>query len=86
MKQALLMFAVLTASVVVGSLLGDFARTVSSIEWMGKIFEVGIDAFTLNLKVFQITLGFKIRICVSEIIMIILGLMFYPKLKAPLGL
>ena len=72
MKQALLMFAVLTASVVVGSLLGDFARTVSSIEWMGKIFEVGIDAFTLNLKVFQITLGFKIRICVSEIIMIIL--------------
>ena len=62
MKQALLMFAVLLASVVVGSLFGDFARTVSSIEWLGKVFDVGISAFTLNLKVFEITLGFQIHV------------------------
>ncbi|MBE6875607.1 MAG: DUF4321 domain-containing protein [Ruminococcus sp.] len=86
MKQGLLMFAVLLASVVVGSLIGDFSRSVSSIVWLGKIFEVGIDAFTLNLKIFEITLGFQIHICVSEILMIIVGLMCYPKLKGALGL
>ncbi|MBR0483869.1 MAG: DUF4321 domain-containing protein [Oscillospiraceae bacterium] len=86
MKQGLLMFAVLLASVVVGSLIGDFSRGVSSIVWLGKIFEVGIDAFTLNLKIFEITLGFQIHVCVSEILMIIVGLMCYPKLKGALGL
>ncbi|MBR1555755.1 MAG: DUF4321 domain-containing protein [Oscillospiraceae bacterium] len=85
MKQGLLMFAVLLAAVVVGSLLGDFSRTVSSIEWMGKTFEVGIDAFTLNLKIFQVTLGFQIHVCVSEILMIIVGLICYPKLRNALG-
>ena len=85
MKPGLLMFAVLLAAVVVGSLLGDFSRTVSSIEWMGKTFEVGIDAFTLNLKIFQVTLGFQIHVCVSEILMIIVGLICYPKLRNALG-
>ena len=80
MKQGLLMFAVLVASVVVGSLLGDFARGVSSIVWLGKIFEIGISTFDLNLKIFVITLGFQMRICVSEVIMIIVGLICYPKL------
>ena len=84
MKQGLLMFAVLLASVVVGSLIGDFARTVSSIEWLGKIFEVGISAFTLNLKVFEITLGFQFHVCAAEIIMIIVGLVCYPKLAKAL--
>lgn len=86
MKQGLLMFAVLLASVIVGSLIGDFSRNVSSIVWLGKIFDVGIEAFTLNLKIFQITLGFQIHICVSEILMIIVGLMCYPRLKGALGL
>lgn len=80
MKQGLLMFAVLVASVVVGSLLGDFARSVSSIVWLGKIFEIGISTFDINLKIFVITLGFQMRICVSEILMIIVGLLCYPKL------
>ncbi len=86
MKQGLLMFAVLLASVVIGSLIGDFSRGVSSMEWLGKIFDVGIDAFTLNLKIFQITLGFRVHVCVSEILMIIVGLICYPKLKGALGL
>jgi len=84
MKQGLLMFAVLLASVVIGSLIGDFSRTVSSIEWLGKIFEVGISAFTINLKVFEITLGFQIRVCASQLIMIIVGLICYPKLAKSL--
>ena len=84
MKQGLLMFAVLLASVIIGSLLGDFARTVSSIEWVGRIFEVGVSAFTLNLKIFEITLGFQIHICASQILMIIVGLICYPKLAKSL--
>ena len=75
------MFAVLVASVIIGSLLGEFARGISSIAWLGKIFEVGISTFDINLKIFVLTLGFQIRICVAEIIMIIIGLLFYPKLK-----
>ena len=86
MKQGLLMFAILLASVVVGSLIGDFSKGVSSIRWLGEVFDVGIPAFTLNLKIFEITLGFQIHICVSEILMIIVGLMCYPKLKGALGL
>jgi len=80
MKQALLMFAVLLASVVIGSLLGDFARSVERIAWLGKIFEFGISTFDLNLKIFVITIGFQIKLCVSEILMIIVGLICYPKL------
>lgn len=86
MKKALLMSAVLVASVVVGSLLGDFARTISAITWLGKIFEFGISTFDLNLKIFVITIGFQVHICVSEILMIIVGLLCYPKLaKVVLG-
>ncbi len=86
MKQGLLMFAILLASVVVGSLIGDFSKGVSSIRWLGEVFDVGIPAFTLNLKIFQITLGFQIHVCASEILMIIVGLTCYPKLKGALGL
>lgn len=80
MKQGLLMFAVLLAAIVIGSLLGDFARGISSISWLGKIFEIGFSTFDLNLKIFVITLGFQIRVCVSEILMVIIGLVCYPKL------
>ena len=81
MKKGLLMFAVLLAAVVVGSLIGDFARGVASLSWLGKIFDIGISTFDLNLKIFVITLGFQIHVCVSEILMIIIGLLCYPKLS-----
>ena len=73
MKQGLLMFAILLAAVVVGNLLGDFA-------WLGKTFDIGFSTFDLNLKIFVITLGFHIHVCVSEILMIIIGLICYPKM------
>ena len=81
MKKGLLMFAILLAAVVIGSLIGDFARNVASLSWLGKIFDIGISTFDLNLKIFVITLGFRIDICVSEILMIIVGLLCYPKLS-----
>ncbi len=80
MKQGLLMFAILLAAVVVGNLLGDFASGVSSIAWLGKTFDIGFSTFDLNLKIFVITLGFHIHVCVSEILMIIIGLICYPKM------
>ena len=79
MKKGLLMFATLLAAVVIGSLIGDFARGITSLAWLGKIFDIGISTFDLNLKIFVITLGFRINICVSEILMIIVGLLCYPK-------
>ncbi|MBR7084417.1 MAG: DUF4321 domain-containing protein [Oscillospiraceae bacterium] len=81
MKKGLLMSAVLLAAVVIGSLIGDFARGVASLSWLGKIFDIGISTFDLNLKIFVITLGFRINICVSEILMIIVGLLCYPRLS-----
>ncbi len=81
MKKGLLMFATLLAAVVIGSLIGDFARGITSLAWLGKIFDIGISTFDLNLKIFVITLGFRINICVSEILMIIVGLLCYPKLS-----
>ena len=81
MKKGLLMFATLLAAVVIGSLIGDFARGITSLALLGKIFDIGISTFDLNLKIFVITLGFRINICVSEILMIIVGLLCYPKLS-----
>ncbi|MDE5768090.1 MAG: DUF4321 domain-containing protein [Oscillospiraceae bacterium] len=74
-----LMFAILLAAVILGSLIGDFARTIGGIEWIGRTFEVGIPTFSLNLKVFIITLGFQVHVSVAEIVMILIGILTYPK-------
>lgn len=79
--KGMLMFAILLAAVILGSLIGDFARTIGGIEWIGRTFEIGIPTFTLNLKVFIITLGFQVHVSVAEIVMILVGLLTYPKAK-----
>ena len=78
--KGMLMFAVLLAAVIVGSLIGDFARTIGGIEWLGRTFDVGVSTFDLNLKVFVVTLGFQIHVSVAEIIMILVGILCYPKI------
>lgn len=77
--KGMLMFAVLLAAVILGSLIGDFARTIGGIEWLGRTFDIGFSTFDLNLKVFIITLGFQIHVSVAEIVMILAGLLCYPK-------
>ncbi|MDE5754057.1 MAG: DUF4321 domain-containing protein [Oscillospiraceae bacterium] len=78
--KGMLMFAVLLAAVILGSLIGDFARTIGGIEWLGRTFDVGVSTFDLNLKVFVVTLGFQIHVSVAEIIMILVGILCYPKI------
>ncbi|MDE6730006.1 MAG: DUF4321 domain-containing protein [Oscillospiraceae bacterium] len=77
--KGVLMFAILLAAVILGSLIGDFARTIGGIEWLGRMFDVGIPTFDLNLKVFVVTLGFQVHISAAEIAMILVGLLCYPK-------
>lgn len=79
--KGMLMFAILLAAVILGSLIGDFSRTISGIEWLGKTFDVGISTFDLNLKVFVVTLGFQIHVSVAEVIMILVGILCYPKVS-----
>lgn len=77
--KGMLVFALLLAAVILGSLIGDFSRTIGGIEWLGKTFDIGFSTFDLDLKIFIITLGFQIRVTVSEIIMILVGILCYPK-------
>ncbi|MDE6004730.1 MAG: DUF4321 domain-containing protein [Oscillospiraceae bacterium] len=77
--KGMLMFALLLAAVILGSLIGDFSRTIGGIEWLGRSFDIGVPTFDLNLKIFVITLGFEIHVTVSEIIMILVGILSYPK-------
>lgn len=77
--KGMLMFALLLAAVIIGSLIGDFARSIGGIEWLGRTFDIGIPAFDLNLKVFVVTFGFQIHVSVAEIVMILVGILSYPK-------
>jgi hypothetical protein len=81
MKRALLMIALLLASVFLGSLIGELACNVEGISWLGKTYEIGISTFELNLTMIVLTFGCTIRICVAEILLILISLLVFPKLS-----
>ncbi len=80
MKKGLLMFALIMISVFLGSFLGELARTVPAIELLGREYTVGFSTTELDLHLCVLTIGFQIKVCICEILLILISLLCYNKL------
>lgn len=76
------MTALVLMAVITGSFLGEVARGFEPIAWFGKIYEVGFDTFTTHLQFMDITLGAQIHVCIAQMVLLLIALLCYPKLKA----
>ncbi len=80
MKKGLLMFVLIMIAVFLGNFLGEMALNVPGLDWLGKSYSFGISTFDLDLHLFVITLGFKIKVTICEILFILTALLCYNKL------
>lgn len=79
MKKGLLMFALVMCGIFIGSVIGDAAATSNTVPWLGKGFEVGVSTFDINLYFFVLTFGIKFKICIAEVLMLLVSLLGYSK-------
>ncbi|MBQ4464492.1 MAG: DUF4321 domain-containing protein [Oscillospiraceae bacterium] len=80
MKKGLLMFTLIMISVFLGNFIGELAAGLPGIEWLGKEYTIGFSTFDLDLQLFVLTLGLQIKVCICEIIFILISLLCYNKL------
>lgn len=81
MKKGLLMFALVVIAIFIGSVLGELSLGIPGIEWLGKSYELGISTFDLDLHLCVLTFGLHIKVCFAEVLMLLIGLLCYPKLS-----
>lgn len=82
MKRALLMIALIMASIFLGSMLGELTLAVEGLGWLGKTYSVGISTFDLDLKVMTLTFGCTFQICIAQVVLVLISLLAFPKLSA----
>ncbi|MBQ7013764.1 MAG: DUF4321 domain-containing protein [Oscillospiraceae bacterium] len=82
MKRALLMIALILASVFLGSMIGELTLGVESLAWLGKSYEIGISTFDLNLKLMTLTFGCHFQVCIAEVLLVLISLLAFPKLSS----
>ncbi len=86
MKQGLLMFVLILAAVLLGACIGDVTAELGGLEWLAKGYDIGITSFDLDLKCLTMTFGFEFHICIAQVLLILVALPCYLKLKQLLGL
>ncbi len=82
MKKTILLMTLILASVFMGSLLGELAMNVEDLVWLGKTYDIGISTFDLDLQVLVLTLGCHFKICIAQVLLMLVALVSYPKLAA----
>ncbi len=82
MKRALLMIAMIFASIFLGSLIGELTVDLPGMEWLGKSYSVGISTFDLDLKLITLTFGCTLKVCIAEVLLVLITLLAYPKLSS----
>ncbi len=82
MKRALLMIAMIMASVFLGSMIGELTLATEGLAWLGKTYSVGISTFDLDLKIILLTFGCNIQICIAQVILVLISLLAFPKLSS----
>lgn len=81
MKKGLLMFSLVMMAVFLGNAIGEAAANSESIEWLGKTYEVGISTFDIDLQLCVLTFGLHIQVCIAEVLLLLVALLFYPRLS-----
>lgn len=81
MKKGLLMFALVMSGIFLGNVIGEAAAGGDMFTWLGKNFEVGISTFDVDLYFFVLTFGLRFKICIAEVLMMLVALLSYSKLS-----
>ena len=77
-KNAWALFLLLLAGVVLVGFIGELAKGVPTLSWLGYGQSFGIDdPIVLNLGVMVITFGLSIKITMASIIGVILSIIIY---------
>ncbi len=80
MKDNLRLFLILGMGAVIGSILNELLAATNAPLWLVNTLEMGIDPpFTLNLIVFQLTIGLAIRMSLASVCGMLLALLVFHK-------
>lgn len=80
MRNKILLVMVILAAAIVGSIAAKGAADMDLLSWLAYSKEFGIDPTNIDLIVCKFTIGFKISLSVAQIIFMLVGIAFYPKL------
>lgn len=81
MKKGLLMFALVMSGIFIGNMIGGLAVNSEAISWLGETYEIGFQPTALNLQLCVFTIGLQFRICIAEVLFLLIALLSYPKLS-----
>ena len=73
MKKGLLMFALVMSAVFVGNTIGEASLASEGMSWLGP--------FDVDLHLCVLTFGLQFKVCIAEVLMILVALFTYPKLS-----
>ncbi|HBI84696.1 MAG TPA: hypothetical protein DDX71_00190 [Ruminococcus sp.] len=82
MKKNLITFFAIIIAILGGYFLGIICVNTEEpmIMWLGQSLEFGFDTFSLDLSVFQFSLGFHIAINFVQVLLILLAALAGPKI------
>ncbi len=81
MKKGLLMFALVMSAVFVGNTIGEASLASEGMSWLGQTYVVGLAPFDVDLHLCVLTFGLQFKVCIAEVLMILVALFTYPKLS-----
>ena len=81
MKKTILLILLLVAGAVVGSLIASATDGMEALGWLAYSHEFSVSPFTLNLIITKITFGIEFGMSIAQLIMMIVAVAVYPKLK-----
>ena len=80
MKDSVRLVVILALGAVIGSVLNELLAATNAPLWLVNTLEMGIDPpFTLNLIVFQLTVGLAIRMSLASVFGMLLALIVFHK-------
>ncbi len=80
MKHALLMIGMIFISVFLGNMIGEMAAGTTSFAWLGKSYQIGISTTEIDLHIIILTFGLQVKVCIAEVILLLVTLLTYSKL------
>lgn len=80
MKNKILLVMLIIAAAIIGSIAAKGALNVDSLSWLAYSKGIGISPTTINLVVFNLTIGFEFSLSIAQIIFMLIAVIAYPKL------
>ena len=82
MKKFFIYFLTIVAALMLGTALAAVLQPFDSLNWLIATHSIGFNAFSCDLYVLDLTLGFHVRVSVIQIIMLILSIFIAPKMES----